>query len=104
MSDILEVMAKAICEPHLAGSGATPAIVLPTWAELSEGQRNWHRMAARAVIVALQREGWAVVPMEPTEAMIEAGWPHTADPCWQEDVAKCWRAMIAAARPLKSEK
>lgn len=47
---------------------------------------------------ALAEAGWAVVPVEPTPAMISAGWKHTADPCWPEDVAKCYRAMIAAAR------
>jgi hypothetical protein len=46
------------------------------------------RVVARAVIAAMR---------EPTGAMVEAGWPHTADPCWEHNVADTWRAMIDAA-------
>lgn len=53
----------------------------------SDDQEHW-REIARAAIEAMR---------EPTPEMLGAGWPHTADPCWVEDVRKAWGAMIDAA-------
>lgn len=46
------------------------------------------REAARAAIAAMR---------EPTGAMKEAGFEHTGDPCWPENVGHAWSAMIDAA-------
>jgi hypothetical protein len=43
------------------------------------------------------QEGYVLVPVEPTEEMVEAGWVHTAHPCFSENVADAYKAMIAAA-------
>lgn len=43
---------------------------------------------ARAAIEALR---------EPSDAMAEAGFQETGDPCWPENVKRAWRAMIDAA-------
>lgn len=43
---------------------------------------------ARAAIDAMR---------EPTEEMVWAGFEHTGDPCWQDDVKKAYRAMIDTA-------
>ena len=42
-------------------------------------------------------KGRQYVPVEPTDAMLEVGWDRMADPCWKEDVAEAYRAMLAAA-------
>lgn len=49
--------------------------------------------AARAAIEAMR---------EPSDQMAEAGFQHTGDPCWPENVKEAWRAMIDEA--LKTEK
>ncbi len=49
-----------------------------------------------AVLSEIENAGYVVVPKEPTEAMLEAGFVHTGDPCWLEDVAKAYRAMVSA--------
>lgn len=64
--------------------------------------------AAEAALTALEEEGWAVVPVEPTKEMVEAGdeamdwdssdtngrwYVHYSD----GDAAKSWAAMLAAA-------
>ncbi len=43
--------------------------------------------------------GWKMVPIEPTEEMIEAGYEHTADPCWRENYIEAYKASVAAAPP-----
>lgn len=43
---------------------------------------------ARAAIEAMR---------EPTGNMLDAGWEHTGDPCWKENVADAWRAMVNVA-------
>jgi hypothetical protein len=48
----------------------------------------WHVNDARVAIEAMR---------EPFSAMTEAGIEHTGDPCWEEDVAKAWRAMVDIA-------
>jgi hypothetical protein len=58
---LVEAGARAICELY----GQSPSF-------------NWrkHEGAVRAALAAIEREGWKVVPVEPTEEMIEAGLPH----------------------------
>lgn len=34
----------------------------------------------------------------PTEGMIAVGFELAGDPCWPEDVAKIWQAMLTEAR------
>ena len=48
-------------------------------------------------------KGWQYVPVEPTDEMLEVGWDRVADPCWKEDVAEAYRAMLAAAPKLGGE-
>jgi hypothetical protein len=52
--------------------------------------RNAYMLRHQAIaVIAVMRE--------PNKAMVQAGWPHTADPCWESNVADAWRAMIDAA-------
>lgn len=45
---------------------------------------------ARKVLVALRQNGFACVPREPTEEMLEEGWYYAHE----EDAKGTWRAMI----------
>lgn len=51
---------------------------------------RYRRLAAKAY-AAIESAGFAVVPVEPTEAMRAAGWEH------YKDVGDIWDAMIEAA-------
>lgn len=71
-----------------------------TYAEVKLGIENGlYTAAALSNVHALARATIEAM-REPTKEMLEAGWEHTDDPCWREDVAEAWRAMIDAA--LKS--
>ena len=54
--------------------------------------------AMHVVFEKLAAAGLAVVPVVATDGMLEAGWAHTGDPCWKENVAQAWAVMIAAAQ------
>lgn len=67
-------------------------------------RRQWLLEALRIVIEArpdLAKAGYALVPLEPTEAMITAGCRETlfsddvSEP--SSDIADVWRAMVAAS-------
>lgn len=73
MSKMIERVAKAI-EDECAGCDPRDTAAFTA--------------AARKAIAAIR---------EPTDAMVQAGWPHTADPCWDSNVADAWRAMIDVA-------
>ena len=53
---------------------------------------------ADRLLAALAAAGLAVVPVVATDGMLEAGWAHTGDPCWKENVAQAWAVMVAAAQ------
>lgn len=58
------------------------------WEEIGpHAQAFWRRYARRA-IEAMR---------EPSDAMLDAGWEHTGDPCWKHNVADAWRVMIDEA-------
>lgn len=48
---------------------------------------------ADKLLRALERRGLRIVPVEPTEAMLDAGWAKNGD------VVATYRAMLAATRP-----
>ena len=65
---------------------------------------------ARRAIAALTEAGYAIVPTEPTEAMVEAGnatdmidVPDCDPPVELPDTWAIYRAMIAAAPPLNTK-
>lgn len=51
----------------------------------------WPRVA-RAALTELEQAGYVVVPVEPTEEMIDAGWAYVHN----EDAAGTWRSMLSA--------
>ena len=56
---------------------------------------------AQAALAAIEAAGFAVVPVEPTEAMKIAAF-EAAGPYAEEDPLDVWRAMIAAA-PMQGD-
>lgn len=86
---VVERVAKAMRKAfnrHDGDRGLIP------WEKAAREPRDAWLVCAEAALKALR---------EPTEAMCEAGFEHTGDPCWPKDVGKAWRAMIDAA--LSSE-
>lgn len=79
---MIERVAKAIWQAELVHHFNV------TFEDLIESEKEQFLQYARAAIEVMR---------EPTDRMLEAGWPHTADPCWKEDVARAWDAMINAA-------
>jgi len=73
-------------------------------AELLERVRQaiWHhgdgREDAEAAIAAICAAGWAVVPVEPTEEMFDAGHASSAH---GHGIVALYRAMLAAAPGVK---
>ncbi len=85
---LIEVMARAICEYETPESyDDLPVISM---------FKKYFRATAQAALAAIEANGFAVVPVEPTEAMkiaaFEAAGPHA-----EEDPLDVWRAMITAA-------
>lgn len=57
-----------------------------------------HEEATTAVLAAIEASGYKIVPVEPTEEMMDAGLPHIpligeAD---RHNVADVWEAMLTA--------
>jgi hypothetical protein len=102
MSDekIVEVMARAICD----GEGSPCC----SWQACVDAERSCpgaRLSEARAALSALRDAGYAVVPVEPTEAMLSAYWDsvereHDALTMKGKAAAR-YRAMIAAANPSR---
>lgn len=91
MSEMIErVLAPAIYEEFCRGQ---------PWEEATEGWQKSMRESARAAVSALEKAGYAIVPREPTEAMLKAG--RDVAPHWHDDPMtppiEYWQAMIAAA-------
>jgi hypothetical protein len=55
------------------------------------------RAVAQAALAAIEANGFAVVPVEPSAAQIAAGWRYAF-----QQSAQCYRAMIAAA-PMQGD-
>jgi len=96
MSDIVELIAQAICDR---------ATDKNHWGKLDDSARGFFRKEARAAIAALDAAGFAIVPKEPTEAMLQAGsdaWgktPHDFDEDdWRASYVSEYRAMLAVSQ------
>ena len=95
----LETMARAMCEQHIREvrrwdtDPAKLEATLPAAVDV-----NWqdHVAVAQAAITALTEAGYAIVPIEPTEAML------ANEPCPAE-AQGIYRAMIAAASPIDTK-
>lgn len=89
--DMVEAVARAICEER-TWPGA--------WERACEPERDaWMRDARAALDAGGWRisEGYALVPVEPTEAMIRAGVTQVA----HQDIRRVWSAMVAASQHVQ---
>lgn len=78
------------------------------WDELApKGQKTMYRECARAALAAIEAEGCRVVPVEPTEAMLDAGGSSVVRPSVymggtppgaMRRARDIWAAMLAAAK------
>ena len=82
MSEVVETIARAMGAVR-SWDGETLAHNL-TRDELSD--------AAQAAITALEVNGWAIVPCEPSEEMCEAGWEVP------DSITDSYRAMISIGK------
>jgi hypothetical protein len=59
---------------------------------------EWNAAQKAAREAALAEDGFVIVPVEPSEAMLDAGWFEVPmDATDKQDVANTWQAMIKAA-------
>ena len=72
MADLVETVARAIAEYGTSHFGDDSP-----FDEQSQLQRAMRLGEARAALSAIEAAGYRVVPVEPTEAMIEASWQTT---------------------------
>jgi hypothetical protein len=89
---LIEAMARAICEYE------TPE----SYDDLPEISmiKKYFRATAQAALAAIEAAGFAVVPLEPTEAMMRAGDQEMPNPTC---LVSAYRAMLAAA-PMQGGK
>lgn len=92
-SDLVEAVARGICDARI------PKHVVVS-AEFAE---ECHRLA-RAAISAIEKAGFAVVPREPTQAMMQAyndqfppGTSDTIKQSWYDVYGEIYAAMLNAA-------
>ena len=100
---IIETMISAMASSQAKDDEGTFEPLLDQINLSENAMRTVLRAAATDAIAALDAAGYAIVPREPTEAMLEAG--STAR-CYREDGGRdgltddntvaTWRAMIAA--------
>jgi hypothetical protein len=90
---LVEVMARAAFERR--HKGARNCYAWDDFWEENEYQRNHYMNEAQAALAAIKANGFAVVPVEPTEAMIEAGVNEMRDP---SGLVRAYRAMLTAAQ------
>lgn len=98
MSDratIIEVMARALVRRRIEFNHMDETKSCdPDWLQRAEDSTwEYFQTDAEVVCAALQKSRLAVVPAEPTEAMLEAGMAEAGT-----DLASEYRAMIAASQ------
>ena len=97
---LVEAVARARWERHYpAGRGSLAEKVNTPWDKVTGQSRREYLAEAAADIAATKASGFAVVPVEPSPAMIEAGADSYGDRFYfkPEHAARCFAAMIAAA-------
>jgi hypothetical protein len=95
---LVEAVARALCVFENANWDAANYRQTPS-GEAPDEMRAGYMDAAQAALAAIKAQGLVVVPVEPTEGMIEAGADSYGDRFYfkPEHAARCFAAMIAAA-------
>jgi len=94
-ADLVQCMAKAMHDSVYGGESA--------WMDVSKIEQSYREMEADAALAAIRAAGWAVVPVEPTEEMLDIGTSHIFQPgaTWHKCAGDAYRAMLAAAPGVK---
>lgn len=94
MTEISDSMVEAALAAHWDSEHhSTLALAIPHQVSRAEyAMMQKHMRAALQAALSQAPQGWKLVPVEPTDAMCEAGWPHVAD-----SIADAYRAMLSAA-------
>lgn len=88
MTDLVEIAFLGV----MNANDRELSLPLTAWAE-----RNLLRRRIKSALNALETAGYAVVPVEATEAMIDAACQIDGGPRPNPEAALIYRAMIAAA-------
>jgi hypothetical protein len=95
-AELVEMMAMAMAKhfsmnnsPHMSGNPLN---------RLGALERRRLDDATTAALAAIRAAGWAVVPVEPTEEMFDAGHASSAH---GHGIVALYRAMVAAAPGVK---
>ncbi len=103
-SEMVERVARAICLHRGIDPNGRESLLIP--GEGARGVFGWQMYAAEAAVAiiahvtALDKAGYAIVPQEPTEAMVDHGQgalDYTPIFRCEAQAIKVWRAMVGAA-------
>jgi len=94
-AELAERIAARHYTERLMLDGARPG---RTWANLPQDERMMLVEDAKCDLAAIRAAGWAVVPVEPTDEMFEAGHEEVLG---GSGVIATYRAMLAAAPEVK---
>jgi hypothetical protein len=99
-AELAERIAARHYTERLMLDGARPG---RTWANLPQDERMMLVEDAKCDLAAIRAAGWAVVPVEPTEEMLDIGTSHIFQPgaTWHKCAGDAYRAMIEAAPGVK---
>lgn len=93
---MIEAMARAEYEDDYGGS-MEPL----NWDKADELTRSMWREGIVAAIRAAEAAGYKLVPVEPTQEMLDAATQEMLDASWDEPIGQVeWKAMIEAAPKL----
>ena len=83
-ADLVQCMAKAMHDSVYGGEFA--------WMDVSKTEQSYREMEADAALAAIRAAGWVVVPVEPTEEMLNGFSEPNGYICSLD-----WEAILAAS-------
>jgi len=102
MKELVEAMARAMLASDPTGKFSFDTMLAEIGIEEHTLQTKLTTCLAQAALAAIEAQGMMVVPVEPTEAMVDLGSEaiQKADEesnVWGDDAFACYRAMLAAS-------
>ena len=99
---LVEEIAKAMFVRPFRDGPVQLSVAVPSWGGVGAHKREEFRNHARAALSAIEAAGWRVVPVEPTQEMIEAGLEgevvrDSSGTSWRSPTAYVYSAMLSAA-------
>jgi len=104
---LIEAMARAIAGHYGPSYDDSPDVFKTIHKYTNTDTKEDHRDAAQAALQAITDAGFAVVPLEPTDKLIENGQEAYEPNCEygldNEDLGLTYKAMIQAAQEASDE-